>query len=85
MLIEYPTKYMWDFPLSYLYGSIAMHNHLRLAKPLHSCRKFGDIYFGLCGPMNFHYDNENKCTKHYVDDCTRIQRKSIVPYNSQQN
>ena len=69
-----------------------MHNPLplspcskSLARLFHSCRKFGDIYFGLCGPKHFHYDNESKCTKHYVDDCTRIQRKSIVPYISQQN
>ena len=77
MLFEYPTKYMWDFPLSYLYGSITMHNHFplapcsqSLARPLHSCRKFGHTYFGLCGPMDFSYDNENKCMKYYVHDYT---------------
>ena len=77
MLIEHHTKYMWDFPLSYLYVSITMHNHLplapcsqSLARPLHSCRKVGHIYFNLCGPMNFHFANENKCTKNCVDDYT---------------
>jgi len=79
MLIEHHTKYMWDFPLSYLYVSITIHNHLplapcsqSLARPLHTCRKFRHIYFGLCGPMHFNYDNEDKCTKYYVHDYTRM-------------
>jgi len=77
MLIKYHTEYIWVFSLFYLYESIAMHSHLplarcsqSLARALHSCRRFGHIYFGLCGPMNFNYDNENKCTKYYVDDYT---------------
>ena len=90
MLIEYRTKYMWDFRLSCLYGFIAMHNHLpfapcsqSLARALHSCRRFGHIYFGLCGPMNFSYDNENKCTKYYVDYYTGMCWLYLIKSKSQ--
>lgn len=67
-----------------------MHNPLSfspcsqsLARPFHSCRKFRHIYFGLCGPMHFNYDNENKCTEYNVDDYTRMRWLYLLKGKSQ--